>query len=343
MSRFALYRNVRARDQLEIFLVSAVTSLLLVRLYLQVTGFPQIGGGGLHIAHMLFGGIFMLAALTVSLTFLGTRAQRLTALLGGIGFGVFIDEIGKFVTRDNDYFFKPAIGIIYAIFVILYLVFSFLSRRQRLSSREYQINTLAQFEEAVAHDMDPHEKQQAYDLLSRSSQSSHITQQLLAMLDSVETVRQRPHNWVERQLVRGGELYARFWKQRGSRKLVQIFFITESVVFLTGVLINVYPSLNSLQDLLRNQVTYGDWLIVGQLASALTAAGLAIYGAGQLRSSRLEAFEYFRRATLVNLLLTEFFIFSRIELGALPGFVYNLILLLIINASIAQEQREQTK
>ncbi|QQS18516.1 hypothetical protein IPL68_00120 [Candidatus Saccharibacteria bacterium] len=51
--------------------------------------------------------------------------QRVVAFLGGVGFGVFIDEIGKLITRDNNYFYRPAIGIIYAIFVGLF--YSYLS------------------------------------------------------------------------------------------------------------------------------------------------------------------------------------------------------------------------
>ena len=106
MSRISLYRNAQARDQLDIFLISAVTSLLLIRFYLSLTGYPQIGSGGLHIAHVLFGGMFMLAGISVSLSFLGLHAQRLAAFLSGIGFGAFIDELGKFITRDNNYFFR---------------------------------------------------------------------------------------------------------------------------------------------------------------------------------------------------------------------------------------------
>lgn len=82
MFRDILYRNVRARDLLDAFLVSSITSLLLVRFYLYVTGYPQIGGGALHIAHMLYGGILMMAALVITLTFLGTRARQVAAIMG---------------------------------------------------------------------------------------------------------------------------------------------------------------------------------------------------------------------------------------------------------------------
>ena len=134
MSRRLFYRNVYARDHLEIFLVSAITSLLLLRFYLKEAGYPQVGNGTLHIAHMLWGGLLMLIAIITSLSFLGVRAQRFTALVGGVGFGIFIDELGKFITRDNNYFFRPTIGLIYAIFAVLYLAINFLTRNQKLSS-----------------------------------------------------------------------------------------------------------------------------------------------------------------------------------------------------------------
>ena len=70
-----LYRSIRARDLLEVFFVSAVTSLLAVRFYLYIAGYPQIGGNGLHIAHMLWGGFLMLAAITLLLGFIGRRTQ----------------------------------------------------------------------------------------------------------------------------------------------------------------------------------------------------------------------------------------------------------------------------
>jgi hypothetical protein len=35
----------------------AVVAVLLTRLYLNLTGFPHIGAGGLHIAHLLWGGL----------------------------------------------------------------------------------------------------------------------------------------------------------------------------------------------------------------------------------------------------------------------------------------------
>src|SRR6266550_2141930 len=101
---------------LDTVLVCAVLTILIVRTQLYLTNYPQLGGHGLHIAHLLWGGLLMLIALLVLLAFIGRHIQSSAALLGGIGFGTFIDELGKFITSDNNYFFQPAIPLIYIIF-----------------------------------------------------------------------------------------------------------------------------------------------------------------------------------------------------------------------------------
>src|SRR3979490_1363738 len=122
-------RNLDAGQLLETFLVSAVASVLAVRFFLGATGYPRLGGGGLHVAHMLWGGALMLAAVLVLLGYLGHRIRRAAAVLAGIGFGLFIDELGKFITSDNNYFYRPALALIYVVFVLLFLWWPSLERR----------------------------------------------------------------------------------------------------------------------------------------------------------------------------------------------------------------------
>ncbi len=333
------YRNVRAREQLRVFFLAAIASLLLVRLYLSLTGYPQLGGLGFHIGHMLWGGLFMAASITINLSFLGRRSQRLAALLGGIGFGIFIDELGKFITSDNNYFFRPTIGIIYACFVIMYLTFDFLGKTQRLTSREYQLNTLAQIEEAILHDLDPREKQVAQQLLRQADSASPITIHLRHLLDSVDLVPPgKPRLW-RRTLAMLDQKYEEFWQIRNTRKLVRIFFIVEAGLFVLAILVSNYNNLDDITEAITGNLTYGRGLLVGQFASALAAVSYVVAGTFRLAGSRLAAFEQYRRATLVNLFLTEFFIFSRIQFQALPGFIFNLILLLLITYVLRQEQR----
>ncbi|WP_269851628.1 hypothetical protein [Methanosarcina horonobensis] len=82
-----LARNIYAGSLLEVFMVTAVTAVLAIRFFLEITGYPQVGGGGLHIAHVLVGGFFMLVSILILLIFLGNYSRSLAAVLGGFGFG----------------------------------------------------------------------------------------------------------------------------------------------------------------------------------------------------------------------------------------------------------------
>jgi hypothetical protein len=74
--------------------------------------------------------------------------------VGGVGFGFFIDELGKFITSDNNYFFQPAAALIYLIFIGLFLVSRALQRRRGLSPREKLSNAIDFIGEAARHDFD---------------------------------------------------------------------------------------------------------------------------------------------------------------------------------------------
>jgi len=113
---------------LEYFLISAVSSVLLIRFFLFITNYPQLGSNGLHIAHMLWGGLFMFIAILLALISLNNKLKLYIAILGGIGFGTFIDELGKFITSDNNYFFEPTIAIIYTFFILVLAMLVFRRR-----------------------------------------------------------------------------------------------------------------------------------------------------------------------------------------------------------------------
>jgi len=117
-----LLRDTRALARFELFLFSAVATVLVVRAALAATGYPQVGGSsGLHVAHVLYGGLLMGIAIIMVQVLPGGRTRVRAAFIGGIGFGLFVDEVGKFLTKDVNYFYKPAVTVMYAVFVLFYL------------------------------------------------------------------------------------------------------------------------------------------------------------------------------------------------------------------------------
>ena len=93
-------------------LVAFAVTVIATRVFLQLTGFPQLGNSVLHIAHALWGGLLLFVAALLPLAYANRWAIQASALLGGMGTGLFIDEVGKFITQTNDYFFPPALSLI---------------------------------------------------------------------------------------------------------------------------------------------------------------------------------------------------------------------------------------
>jgi len=122
-----------ALGRFETFFFAAISTVVLVRAFLIVTGYPKVGGHGLHVAHVLWGGLFMGAAIAIAMIYPGSRWRHRAAIIGGVGFGLFIDEVGKFLTSSVNYFYKPAIAIIYVVFVAFYLTVRDVVMRRPLS------------------------------------------------------------------------------------------------------------------------------------------------------------------------------------------------------------------
>ena len=102
-----------AESYVLISLVSFAITIIAVRLFLELTGYPQVGNSTLHVAHLLWGGLLLFVSVMMTLIWDNPSFMRVAAALSGVGIGLFIDEVGKFITQNNDYFFPPAAPIIY--------------------------------------------------------------------------------------------------------------------------------------------------------------------------------------------------------------------------------------
>ena len=168
---FLLVERYQAPALILISVVSFAATVALVRLFLELTGYPQVGGDTLHIAHLLWGGLAMFVGLFIVLIWDNPGALYLTALLSGVGIGLFMDEVGKFITTTNDYFFPAAAPIVYGFFLVVLLVYLFVRRRQKPDPNRAMVLALDELKEIVYGEVDEVEGQRILDNLTLAQQN----------------------------------------------------------------------------------------------------------------------------------------------------------------------------
>lgn len=135
-------------------LVAFGVTVIFTRVFLQLTGFPQLGNSVLHIAHALWGGLFLFIAVLLPLIWTNRWVIKTSAILSGVGIGLFIDEVGKFITQTNDYFFPPALSIIYSFMLLNVFAYLYFRRPREEDPREALYHALDGLQEALDSDLD---------------------------------------------------------------------------------------------------------------------------------------------------------------------------------------------
>lgn len=158
-----------AGNYLLISLISFAATVIIVRLFLELTGYPQLGNSTLHIAHLLYGGVLLFAAVLIALIWDNPSFMVVSSVLSGIGIGLFIDEVGKFITQNNDYFYPAAAPIIYGFFLLVVLLFLLVRRPDEDDPRRAMINALEQLQDAIYGDLDEKDGQQLVENLKLAS------------------------------------------------------------------------------------------------------------------------------------------------------------------------------
>jgi len=321
-------RNIEADSYRENFLVSAVVSVFVIRIFLEVTNYPQLGGGDFHIAHMLWGGFFMLVALMILFSFLSQKALFIASILGGIGFGAFIDELGKFVTSDNNYFFQPTIALIYIIFVLLFLISRFIPRYREISQREYLVNAIEMIKESAINDFDVEEEKRALEYLKKCDPHNPIVQSLKKLLTQIEVVPSPPPG-----------LFTRFrkWLRTSYQSFANSAFILNAVI--------IYLTMQTVWIFTQTALLFIDRPILpfsetGQLYASIFAGAFVLIGLFALRFSKFEAYRYFHIAMLITILLTQFFALMRLQWYEIFTLIANVFILLVINYAMVRERKK---
>jgi len=129
-------RRDHAESYMLISLVAFAVTVIATRIYLESAAYPQLGSSVLHIAHALWGGLLLFVAVLFPLGLANRWVIQASALLGGMGTGLFIDEVGKFITQANDYFFPPALSIIYGFVLLTIFIYLYFRRPRQPDPRQ---------------------------------------------------------------------------------------------------------------------------------------------------------------------------------------------------------------
>lgn len=331
-----LIRNLEADQLLESFLVTSVASILGIRFFLSLTGYPQLGGSGLHIAHVLVGGFFMMVSIVLLLAFVDRYSTSLAAVLGGFGFGAFIDEIGKFVTSDSNYFFQPAVALIYVTFVLLYVLFQSLNGHRLLTDQERVVNVLEITKDAVIDDLDVLERKSALDLLDKCDQNDPLVKALRDMLQAIDAVPiAEPGIYTQaKSLARG--IYCRLIAEKWFTTALVAFFVVQSLFSLfEGTVLFIIQGIQALMHLELIHLTLTEWF---GIAAPAMASVFVFIGIMRIRSSRKEAYQQFKSAVLVQIFFVQTLEFYRDQFAALVGLAANILVLAILRYMISQEE-----
>lgn len=321
-------RNREAGDLLEAFFISAVSAIILTRFYLHLTNYPQFGGRGVHIAHVLPGGIFMLVAMVLMFSYLNRGVKMISAILGGIGFGLFIDELGKFLTSDTNYFFEPTFTLMYVLFVVLFFAFRALGRFQKLNDQENLLNALELTKDVAIHDLDEEEKERVLTYLKDADQHDPVVQALTKAFRGIKPIKRDSIPAI---------IAVRRWLADRYRALVDTGWFRPVIVAVfvfgaAGVLARTVVG-----------VRFDDWnftfVELGRVIPSTVSALLVLAGAVSLARSRVIAYELFRLALLVGVFITQLFVFYENQLSGVIVLAGSLLGLVTIQYMLSQERR----
>lgn len=323
-------RSAETKGLVDTFLICTVVTILAVRFFLIALGYPQLGGDGLHIAHLLWGGLLMLIALLLAIVSISDVARRVAAVAGGVGFGLMIDEIGKFVTSDNNYFFRPAFSLIYVTLVLVWLASRTLLLRAELRPEERVANAIDYLKESTLRPLTDREVARALELVERRPDEDPLAPAVRELLESVRTV--PAHEPEGRRLLgRAKAFYERIATTRGFRLLVTAIFVLLLLLALVSIA-------SFLVDLVQgNTLKFTSW---AQFVTNIVLAVLYLLGiAAIFQKSRIVAYRWFELSMLFSIFIVQIFDFTDLQLLAAAELVVTVGLLVTLRLLIAEEER----
>lgn len=255
-----------AEQYLLITLLSFAFSVTLTRLFLELTGYPQIRSGEFHIAHVLWGGLFLFIASLLPLIYANRWVYTIDACLAGIGVGLFIDEVGKFISTRMDYHFPLAAPVVYAFFLLTVLLY-FRVRRLRVQGPRAELyQSFDAMEEILEHDLDPRERDELEKRLQyvagqeQNPELARLAKVLLDFLccDSLVLANRRAP-WIETWLERWRKFEERWATRMRVKAVLAGGLLAVGLVAMMNILVAlpIGPATNSMEKLMTRLVAGG--------------------------------------------------------------------------------------
>ena len=315
--RLGLPRDPSATRHLTGFLVSAVATVLVTRALLAASGYPQVGGEGLHLSHVLWGGLLMALAFVLLFSFVGPAARPVAAVLGGVGFGLFVDEFGKFVTSDYNYFYAPTAALVYLVIVAFALVSEAVHGRRPPTPGEYLAAAVDAAAAGVVGGFTVRARAKAEELLARAGDVEGADEAAALLAAVPHDARELPD-----PIGAGADLVVR----------VTHTVIRARWVPTAAVVVLVATAAGSIWR--ATQHSASAFVLGGIVTGAVATAALCLVGLLVVGDDRERGFRWFRRAALVSLLVTQVFLFRLDEWGAVVGLVLALLVLGLLSAEL---------
>jgi hypothetical protein len=261
-------------------------------------------------------------------------------VLGGIGFGFFIDELGKYITSDNNYFFKPAAGVIYIVFVGLFLVSRQVQRRRRLSEADLLRNAIERIGGATHGNFDAEDRARALEMLDGVEQSNPMVGPLR---DLVERLEAAPVAAQSRISLLGHEIRHRFLaltRKHWFERAIVIFFAIWATVIMLNLLTLVLALADGSEFESAQLNESGTFLAIAIVSSAAVTASFVLTGLLRIRRGQHQAgYEWLARGLLVSILVTQVFLFVQSQFGAVFGLGVDILLLVTVRAMGAEDRQ----
>ena len=239
-------RNLYAHSNVLLMLLAFAISVVGTRLFLEATGYPQLGNDTFHIAHALWGGVLLVVAVLLALTYVNHWIFQLASVLAGAGVGLFIDEVGKFITQTSDYFFPLAAPLIYVFYLLTVFAYLYVRRSTTEGARADMYDVLVLIQEVLDDNFEVSERNYVVEKLNTVRQQTArrdlalLAESLLQFVESDAVTVLPDHSRLPEWLLsRWRRWEDRWWTQTNVRRvlLVSLSLLATNAFLQTTVLL----------------------------------------------------------------------------------------------------------